>query len=74
MFIEEVIDMIIHLRPDIKQTGIYQTFNQKLKLMITSLPYFKKLYIGRYYCPELIYVLLKEVIYIKFGIVVGKKG
>lgn len=65
--LEDTLDIILNLRPDLLRSGIYQTLNQKVKLLLNNLHQFKGVYLGKLYCLEMIGFLLREVLEVKFG-------
>lgn len=65
--LEDTIDIVLNLRPALLKSGIYQTLNQKVKLLISNLKLFSGVYLGKLYCLEVIEFLLREVLELKFG-------
>lgn len=65
--LEDTIDIVLNLRPALLKSGIYQTLNQKVKLLISNLQLFSGVYLGKLYCLEVIEFLLREVLELKFG-------
>jgi hypothetical protein len=69
--LEDTLDIILNLRPDLLRSGIYQTLNQKVKLLLRNLNQFNGVYLGKLYCLEVIGFLLREVLEVKFGMKVN---
>lgn len=71
--IEDTLDIILNLKPELLKSGIYQTFNQKIKLLIKNVNEFKGVYLGKLYCPEIISFILKEYLFINHGLRLKEK-
>lgn len=65
---EETINIILNMKPEILRTGIYQTINHKVGLLMKTVDHFQGLYVGKYYILEVILFLLKEYLYCKWGL------
>ena len=66
--IEGIADIILTINKREIDWGLNQTLAQKMKFLIDFNKDFKDIYIGNYYCPEVIKFLLKEYQFIKTGV------
>ena len=71
--IEETLDIILNLKPEIVKGKMLQTLNQKVKTLIQNIDAFKDVYLGKLYCPEIIIFILKEYLEQKHGVEKRKK-
>ena len=69
--LEDSLDIILNLRPALLKSGIYQTLNQKVKLLLKNVALFSGVYLGKLYCLEVVGFLLREVLEVKFGMKVN---
>ena len=67
-YLEEAMDIILNMKPELLKTGIYQTFNHKLTLMVQNIEAYKGLYVGKHYILEIILFLLKEFLFCWYGV------
>lgn len=66
--IEDTLDIILNLKPELLKSGIYQTFNQKVLLLLKNIKEFRSVYLGKLYCPEIIVFILKEYLQLQHGL------
>ena len=65
--IESLADIVLTVNKREVDFGLNQTLTSKIRFLIENIQDFKDIYIGNYYCPEVIKFLLREFQFIRTG-------
>jgi hypothetical protein len=71
--IEDVLDIVLNLQPELLRSGVYQSLEQKIKLLTENIAKFKQIYLGKLYCPEIISFILKEYLQLTHKVNISTK-